>query len=455
MIMTGIVIGSGIFVTTGIMAKNLPSAGMILFVWGLGGLITLAGALTYAELAAAMPEAGGQYVYLKEAYGRVAGFLFGWLLFFVYMSGGIAGLAAAFAEYFGGFFPALAANRTLFLLPFGFLGSPEGVPITTGKIVGLAVILVLSASNYVGVGIGKVIQNVSTVLKIGGVLVFIAVGFSFGRGSFQHFTVYPAGLDLGEALVTIGLALIAVSWAFDGWNNLTFVGSEIENPGRNLPRALMAGTLGVTVLYLLVNLLYLYALQISELAGVVQVAEKAAVALFSPATATVISGVVLVAIFGALNGSILVGPRIYYAMARDGLFFRSAATVHSRFLTPANAIVAQAIWSCVLILSGTFEEIITFAMFVAIIFWVAAACAVFTLRKKRPDLPRPYKAWGYPVVPAVFIIASCGILLNTIMERPIESLAGLGITLLGVPAYLYWSRGSRNLKSRAPRSKQN
>jgi APA family basic amino acid/polyamine antiporter len=440
MVMMGIMIGSGIFVTTGIMAKSLPSPGLILLAWIVGGLLTLAGALTYAELGAALPEAGGQYVYLREAYGSLAAFLFGWILFLVYMTGGIAALALAFAEYLGYFFPSLGTGHILVTLSIPLGKSPLPLSISSGQLVGVAAIILLSLYNYIGVGLGKWLQNVLTVFKIGILAFIVILGFALGKGAPPSFGLGGAGMDFGSILGGFAVALIAVAWAFDGWNNVNFVAGEIRDPGRNLPRALILGTLGTTILYLLVNFIYLSALPLQDLVGVVRVAERATGALFGASTGALISTAVLISVFGALNGSILVGPRVYYAMAEDGLFFKRVARVHPRFHTPGLSILIQAVWSSLLTLLGTFEQIFTFAMFIAIAFWIAAAASVFTLRKKRPDLPRPYRTWGYPFVPLIFILSSSGILLNTLIERPVEALAGIILMIAGIPAYFFWKK---------------
>jgi len=443
MVMVGIVIGSGIFVTTGIMAKYIPSAGLILLAWTVGGLLTLAGALTYAELGAAMPEAGGQYVYLREAYGPMGAFLFGWILFLVYMTGGIAGLALAFAEYFGNFFPSLSTETLLLNKSLKVFHSSIHISLSAGQFVGVAVILLLSFFNYLGVVFGKFIQNILTVIKIGIVTVIIILGFALGQGTAPNLALNPGGWSFGQMVLGFGMALVAVTWAFDGWNNVNFVAGEIKNPKRNLPRALILGTIGVTVLYVLINYIYLYALPMNKIIGEVKIAEHATSALFGGSIGALISAVVLISIFGAINGSILAGPRVYYAMARDKLFFQKASQVHPRFKTPGFAIIIQGIWASILTLAGTFEQLFTFAMFIAIIFWIAAALSVFTLRKKLPDLPRPYKTWGYPIVPIIFILASLGILINTLFEKPIEALAGILFTAMGIPVYFYWKRKQR------------
>jgi APA family basic amino acid/polyamine antiporter len=441
MVMMGIIIGSGIFLTTGIMAKTIPSPLLILLAWFVGGVLTLAGALTYAELGASMPRAGGQYVYLKEAYGPLVGFLYGWITFLVYMTGGIAALAIAFAEYFGYLIPVLSTDKICFSLSLKIVKSSDSFTFSMAQLTAVFIILFLSLVNYLGLRFGKSIQNIITVVKIATLAGFILMGGIAGRGRSISFALNPSDLDFSQLVIGFGLALIAVFWAFDGWNNINFVAGEITNPGRNIPRALFIGTIGITVLYVLVNYIYLYSLPVTDLSGVVRVAEKSASALFGGHWGVVVSIVVIVSTFGSLNGSILTGPRVYYAMARDGLFFSRVARVNPRFKTPGFAIAIQALWSSILVCSGSFEQIITFAMFISIAFWIAAAAAVFKLRRKYPSLDRPYKTWGYPVIPLIFILASSGILLNTLIEKPVESLAGVGLAIIGIPAYYIWKRG--------------
>ncbi len=419
MMMVGIVIGSGIFLTTGIMARSIPSPTLILLAWLVGGAITLTGAVTFAELGAAMPQAGGQYVYLREAYGPLAGFLFGWILFLISMGGSIAALAVGFAEYLGYFLPSLS-----------------------GKVVAVGVIVLLSAFNYIGVGLGKSIQNIFTVAKIGAMAAFIILGLTVGRVIEIDWTLNPQGVASASLWVGFGVAIIAVQWAFDGWHNVTYIAGEIKDPRRNLPVALIAGTLIITALYLLINYVYLLALPMNEMAGVVRIAERSSTALFGGATAGLISAAVLISIFGALNGAIFAALRVYYAMARDRVFFQKVGQVHPRFGTPAFAILLQCLWAGALALTGTYEQLFTYVVFVTLTFWIAAVAAVFVLRRRRPDMPRPYRTPGYPVVPAVFIAATAAILINTLFARPVESLAGLGLTLLGIPVYYYWRNRS-------------
>ena len=436
MMMMGIVIGSGIFLTTGIMAQAVPSAPMILLAWLLGGLLILAGALTYAELGVSLPEAGGQYVYLREAYGHLYGFLFGWKMFLVNMTGSIAALGVAFAEYFGAFFPSLSTREIVFSTEISGLT----YTLSRGQLVAVVVILLLTAVNYVGVALGKTVQNVLTVVKIGTILVFIIFGFAFARGTAIDLSLNPEGWNFAPLITGFGLAFVSVFWAFDGWNNINYVAGEIKNPGRNLKFALIVGTLGITFLYFFTNIIYFLALPVDELKGVVTVAEHASSSLFGTTAAGLVSAMILISILGALNGAIFVGPRVYYAMARDGVFFKKVGGVHPRFKTPGFSLVFQAVWASLLALTGTFEQLFTFAMFAGILFWVLAAAAIFTLRKKRPGLPRPYKAWGYPVVPMIFIVALSGILLNTLFRRPVESLSGVALMVVGIPVYYLWKR---------------
>lgn len=444
MIVIGIVIGSGIFLTTGIMAKSIPSPGLILLAWGVGGLLSLAGALAYAELGAAMPEAGGQYIYLKEAYGPMSGFLFGWTMFLVYQTGSIAALAVAFAEYFGYFFPTLSTNQYVFTTSVNIFGRTLPCSLSLGQLVAVGMIILLSFFNFIGLVFGSIIQNIFTVLKIATLVAIVAFGFLLGKGGEIDFSFVPSGFNISGLITGFGVAMIAVIWTYDGWNNLNFTAGEIKNPKRNLPFSLIIGVLTVTGLYFIVNYIYFYALPIREVSGVVRIAEKATTALFGGIAPPLISAAVVISTFGALNAVILTGPRVYYAMAKDRLFFKRVARVHPRFRTPAFSIFIQAIWACLLTISGSYEQLFTYVTFVTLIFYIVAVAAVFTLRKKRPDIPRPYKTWGYPLMPLIFIIALIGLLINTFVNKPVESIAGLGLVIIGLPIFYYWRRKSND-----------
>tara|TARA_B100001971_G_scaffold147644_1_gene136673 strand:- start:107 stop:1468 length:1362 start_codon:yes stop_codon:yes gene_type:complete len=432
MMVVGIVIGSGIFMTTGLMADALPSASLILIVWLLGGLQMLAGALTYAELGAAMPKAGGQYVYLREAYGSLPAFLFGWVAFIAYLTGTNAAIAVAVAEHLGSFYPSISNHNIV----IGF----DYFSISGGQIFAISLILILSFINYLGILFGKWIQNVFTILKIGSILFFALAGLFISTGNHIDFSINPTSMSIGSILTGMGIALVAVTWTVGGWEYVTFVAGEIKNPKKNLPLALIIGTALILVLYIMINIAYLKVLPMDSLIGELKVGEATAKSLYGPGIAGAFVVVVIISMFGSLNGNILVGPRISYAMAKDKLFFSKAADVHPKFHTPGNAIMIQGLWASVLALSGTFEEIITLVVFVNFMMWIAASSTVFVLRKKQPELERPYKVWGYPYVPAFFIIFSSAIMINTFFESPQQSLMGIGLTLLGIPAYLYWKK---------------
>ena len=432
MMVVGIVIGSGIFMTTGLMADALPSASLILIVWLLGGLQMLAGALTYAELGAAMPKAGGQYVYLREAYGSLPAFLFGWVAFIAYLTGTNAAIAVAVAEHLGSFYPSISTHNIV----IGF----DYFSISGGQIFAISLILILSFINYLGILFGKWIQNVFTILKIGSILFFALAGLFISTGNHIDFSINPTNMSIGSILTGMGIALVAVTWTVGGWEYVTFAAGEIKNPKKNLPLALIIGTVVILVLYIMINIAYLKVLPMDSLIGELKVGEATAKSLYGPGIAGAFVVVVIISMFGSLNGNILVGPRISYAMAKDELFFSKAADVHPKFHTPGNAIMIQGVWASVLALSGTFEEIITLVVFVNFMMWIAASSTVFVLRKKQPELERPYKVWGYPYVPAFFIIFSSAIMINTFFESPQQSLMGIGLTLLGIPAYLYWKK---------------
>ena len=432
MMVVGIVIGSGIFMTTGLMADALPSASLILIVWLLGGLQMLAGALTYAELGAAMPKAGGQYVYLREAYGSLPAFLFGWVAFIAYLTGTNAAIAVAVAEHLGSFYPSISTHNIV----IGF----DYFSISGGQIFAISLILILSFINYLGILFGKWIQNVFTILKIGSILFFALAGLFISTGNHIDFSINPTSMSIGSILTGMGIALVAVTWTVGGWEYVTFAAGEIKNPKKNLPLALIIGTVVILVLYIMINIAYLKVLPMDSLIGELKVGEATAKSLYGPGIAGAFVVVVIISMFGSLNGNILVGPRISYAMAKDKLFFSKAADVHPKFHTPGNAIMIQGLWASVLALSGTFEEIITLVVFVNFMMWIAASSTVFVLRKKQPELERPYKVWGYPYVPAFFIIFSSAIMINTFFESPQQSLMGIGLTLLGIPAYLYWKK---------------
>jgi len=429
----GSVIGTGIFITTADIARVLPHEGMILLVWTLGGFLTLAGALTYAELGALYPRAGGMYHYLKEAYGTFWGFLYGWACFLVIMSGGIAALAVAFGEYLGSFVPLFSTRNILFSLPIGgWHWSVSG-----GQIAGALAILLLTGVNYIGLREGATVQNFLAVFRIGSILAFVGLAF---------FVDAPASVSVSESLpeinllAAVGIGMIAALWTYDGWYGATFSAGEMRDPQRTLPFGLIWGTVIVMVLYALINLVYFVALPLDAIAETPRIGETAAAALFGNVGGKLMSFAILVSTFGCLAATILYSPRIYLAMSRDGVFFRSLGTVHPRFHTPGRSLWAQSLWAVVLTLSGNYEQIYTYVIFGGLLFHVGTAGAVIVLRRRRPEVERPYKVWGYPWVPLLFILASLLLVVNTLFEKPVESLIGLVFIAAGVPAYLWWRR---------------
>ena len=429
----GSVVGTGIFITTADIARVLPHQGMILLVWTLAGFFTLAGALTYAELGAMFPRAGGMYNFLKEAYGPFWGFLFGWACFFIIMSGGIAALAVAFAEYLASFAPVWSMTNVLFSVPLG----TWSWSLSGGQVAAVLAILLLTAVNYIGLREGAAVQNFLTVFRIGAIVVFVAMAFLLeARAPVSLLGTLPSV----PLLAGVGVAMIAALWTYDGWYGPTFSAGEMRDPQRTLPFGLVWGTVIVMGLYALINLVYFRALTIEEMGATRRIAETAATALFGAGGGKVVSFAVLVSTFGCLSATILYSSRIYLPMARDGVFFRGLAAVHPRFHTPGRSLWAQSLWAAMLALSGTYEQLYTYVIFALLLFHVATAGAVIVLRRRQPDAERPYRVFGYPWVPMLFILASCLLLANTLFEKPVESVIGLIFISAGLPAYAWWRR---------------
>jgi APA family basic amino acid/polyamine antiporter len=435
----GSIVGTGIFITTGDMAKVLPHPGLILAVWAVGGLLTLAGALTYAELGALFPRAGGLYHFLKEAYGPLWGFLYGWASFLVIMTGGIAAIGVAFGEYLGSFLPFFSTRHVLLAVP---LGSVTWT-VSGGQVAAALAIVALTAVNHFGLKEGASVQNVLTVVKVGSIALIGAIGLWAPAATPLSLTAAP-GLPLGALATGFGVAMIAALWTYDGWYGVTCSAGELRDPGRSLPRGIIAGTATVAVLYLLLNLAYARALPVAAMAATPRIGEAAAAALFGPGAAHLVSAIVLISTFGCLSSTILYSSRIYLPMAEDGVFFRGIATIHPRHRTPTRSLWAQTGWALFLTFSGTYDQLYTYVVFAAVLFHAGIGSAVFVLRRRRPDLPRPYRAWGYPVVPALFVLSCLLIIANTLAEKPLESLLGLGLVALGLPAYAWMRRPARD-----------
>jgi len=436
MLVVGNTIGVGIFTTSGVIAEQLPSPGLMLVVWALGGVLSLAGALAWAELAAAFPLAGGEYIYLREAFGPFWGFLCGWAAFLASFSGSIAVLAIALAEYLAGVFPFTPVGGVL--LTFTVWGT--SCTVLWNQFFGILLVWAFSLLNYCGLHLGSWTQNLLSLSKLAAIAILVVAGFCYGNGSWAHFSPVFAWGGSGSMMSAGGLALIPVMFTYSGWNATAYIASEVHNPEKTIPRSLALGTFITLVVYLVLNVLYLYAAPVAVLSGVLQVGELTARTLFDARIAWTVSALIAVSIASAFNVMVLTGGRIYFAMACDGVFFARAARLHPRFRTPGNALLLQAAWTSLLILSGTFEQLLIYATVVIVGISAFTVSAVFVLRWRRPDLPRPYRVWGYPWMPALYVVGSVGIVVNALWERPVECLLGVGLGAAGVPAYVWWRR---------------
>ncbi|NQW04543.1 MAG: amino acid permease [Acidobacteria bacterium] len=429
------VIGGGIFFVPVIVAGLVPSALGTLGVWLLGGVLAFAGAMAYAELAALRPRAGGEYVYLREAFGPLAAFLTGWTSFVAGFSGAIAASAVALADYVGRFAPA-AADRTPFLtIPI------PGLPLSVSpqSLVALSAIAALSFVHMRGLGPGRLVHNVLAGLKVSGIVVFIALGLSLGTGSLSHLSSTHQVIAPSTGWL---LALIPVMFSYSGWNAAAYVAEEIRDPGRNVPIALGLGTAAVVVLYAALNLLYLYAMPLADIAAVQngRLMDMVAERLFGFVAGNLLAVFTIVSISASISAMVLAGPRVYFAMARDGAFLPSVARVHPTHRTPSRAILAQALWSGVLALSGTLAELVAYTGFAVVLFSGIAVVSLFVLRHRHPTEVRPFRAWGYPYAPALFVAASVVMVTHEIWNSPRTSLFGLAVIAVGAPLYFVFAR---------------
>jgi APA family basic amino acid/polyamine antiporter len=430
------VIGGGIFFTPVIVATLVPSGPGMLLVWLAGGALAFAGATAYAELATMRPQAGGEYVYLRDGFGPLAGFLTGWTSFVAGFSGAIAASAVALAGYVGRFVP-VAGDATPFLrVPVPLVN----IEISPRTVVALAAILIITVIHLRGLGPGRVVQNLLAGMKVAAILIFLALGFA-GHGAGPP--LGPAGSVAPGGFVQ---ALVPVMFTYSGWNAATYVAEEIRSPERNVPIALALGTLAVVLIYLGLNALYLFALGAPGLAVVKgTLIDSAAERLFGVTVGNLIALFTIVSIAASVSAMVLAGPRVYFAMARDRLFAARAADVHPQFRAPVSAIVMQALWSGVLVLSGSLSELVSYTGFAIVLFSGIAVAALFVLRRREPAAERPFRAWGYPVVPGIFVLASALITGNEILRNPRPSLAGLAVIAAGVPVYL-WLRARRGVE---------
>jgi APA family basic amino acid/polyamine antiporter len=436
LLVIGSVIGSGIFLTTGGMIAELPSTTLLLAAWTAGGLLAMAGGLTYAEMGSMFPRSGGLYVFLSEAYGPVWGFLFGWACMLVILTGSIATVAIGFAEYFSYFVPALGTANILFSVPM-----PWGAwSISAGQLTAAASIAIITAINYVGVNAGNAVNAVLTVAKVGLLVLLPVLALVYLRADPVFTPVVP--LTAARPLASFGVIMIAVMWTYEGWYYVAFAAGEIKDAARTVPRSLILGTLALTAIYVAVNLAYVYTLSLEEMRGVTRIAEKAVTVLIGPVGAALVAGSVVISTFGCNVAAVITCSRTCFAMASDRRFFPAAARVHPVYRTPHQAILITSAWAAFLTLTGGYETLFTYVTFASVLFGSLGGAAIFVLRARRPDLHRPYRAWGYPVVPALYVLGSLALVWNTLMERPGASIAGLGLVALGLPFYWHWSRGA-------------
>jgi APA family basic amino acid/polyamine antiporter len=485
MLVMGNMIGSGIFIVSADISRRVDSPALLIAAWLITAILSVGGALAYGELAAMMPHAGGQYVYLRESLGRLWGFLYGWTMFLVIQTGTIAAVGVAFGKFLGVFLPSVSSTNWLIHIahvPAIRVGSMVlgnmDVGLNTQNLVSIVIVVLLTAVNVVGVKTGATVQNVFTFAKTGVMLGLVALGFFVGRNAqalaanfgpnfWRHAdpgTLYPVEVGIGGPTVLVGvITILAVAqvgslFSSDAWNNVTFAAAEIRNPHRNLPLALALGSGAVLALYVVVNLVYLNVLPLAgdpngttvltrgiRYASEDRVATAVIQQIFGPIGAKIMAAAILVSCFGAVNGMILAGARVYYAMAKDGLFFPAAADIHPKYRTPARSLLLQCVWSCVLCVSGSYGQLLDYVIFAVLTFYILTLVGVFVLRAKRPEAPRPYRAVGYPVLPAICIALAIFVAYALLRYKPQYTWPGLLIVLLGIPVYFLLRRNGHPL----------
>lgn len=462
MIVIGSMIGSGIFIVSADIARTVGSPGYLLLVWLITGAVTITAALSYGELAGMLPHAGGQYVYLREAYNPLVGFLYGWTLFLVIQTGTIAAVAVAFAKFTAVIIPFFSEQNIL--VKFG------GLNISAAQILGILSVLFLSYLNMLGLKTGKTIQNIFTSTKSLALFLLIILAFLIGKNAFavhSNFSEFwsPSWTHLSNGQVSsieplsgimliaaIGVSMVGSLFSSDAWNNITFTAGEVVNPKRNIPLSLFLGTLIVTVLYISANIGYTLVLPLKgdpggisamqrgiQYAASDRVATAAASIIFGSPAVIIMAVLIMISTFGCNNGLILSGARVYYAMAKDKLFFKKTSMLNKNSV-PGFALVIQAIWASLLCLSGTYNDLLDYVIFAVLIFYILTILGIFILRKKRPDAERPYKAWGYPIIPAAYIICAAGICIDLLIFKPMYTWPGVVIVLIGIPVYFIWKK---------------
>ena len=432
----GSMIGSGIYIVSADIARQVKSPGLLIVCWMLGAFLTIVAALSYGELAAMLPHAGGQYVYLREAFGRLWGFLYGWTLFVVIQTGTIAAVAVAFAKYTGVFFPSISASNYL-------IGSGK-VGVTTQQLLAIVIIVVLTWVNTRGIKTGAMVQNIFTFAKVASLLALIGFGFLLGRNpqviafNFAHF--WDGAGFTWAAVALVGTAMVGPLFSSDSWNNVTFAAAEVTNPKRNLPLSLGLGVGVVSALYVASNFVYLSVLTFPQIQAAPEdrVATAVVSVMFGPVATSIMAVAIMVSTFGCLNGIILSGARVYFTMAHDKLFFKKAGDLNPRTHAPVWALGMQCVWSVLLTLSGQYNDLLDYVIFAVLLFYILTIAGLFRLRRTRPDAERPYRAVGYPVLPAVYIVMAGMIEILLLVNKPTFTIRGLILVLLGVPVYFFW-----------------
>jgi len=423
LLIIGTVIGSGIFIVPGaVLRQTNGSIALAMLVWLAGGILSLLGALTYGELSAMNPKAGGLYIFIRDGFGRLPAFLYGWALFFVIGSGSMATLAVAFSSYLGQVVP---------LSPLA------------AKLTAIAMIVTVTVINILGTRESANVQDWTTAIKITAILLMSVLLFALGHGLTSATATPPANASVTSLAAGIGAAMIGVLWAYEGWQYVTFSAGEAVNAQRTFPRALLAGSAALIGIYIVANLAYLAALGPAKAAQTDSIAAAAMSAVIGPWASKLVAVAILISIFGATNGLSLTAPRVYYAMARDRVFFHKLAAIHPRFKTPAFAVVAGSAWAIVLAATGTFEQLLTYVVFTGWLFYALGAASIFVYRRRTNETKLPYRVPGYPLTPLLFIVAAAALVLNTIISQPGRAAIGLGIVALGTPAYVLWNRSHR------------
>ena len=447
MIVAGSMIGSGIFRKPATMAGQLGSPELLIIIWIIAGIITFIGALVNAEVAGIIDSTGGQYVYFRKMYGDGVAFIYGWSVLSVIQTGSQAAIAYVFGEYLGYFinYPQLPQSLQDFTFYMPLVGNIHPFFEFGPKAAAIICILFLTGINYIGVIFGGIVQTIVTIIKIAAIIALAVVLITLGNGSFANvitgFSI--AQNNTSELISAIGLALAGAFWAYDGWNNVTFISGEMKNPQKNIPLGLLYGTLIVMAVYVIINVAYLYILPIDVMKKSPLVAASAMELIFGQSGASVISIAVIISTFGALNGSILASARVQFAMAKDNLFFNYLGKVHPKFGTPHTSLIIQGLWSSVLVLSGSFDTITDYVIFAAWLFYMLGAYGVIVLRKKMPNVERPFKVWGYPYLPLIFVVFSFLFLINSIIADTEDAAMGTILILSGLPFYIYWKYFSK------------